>query len=229
MPAALRLEHGSAPGWSPGPAARQAGPADHGHRLVGRTAAGDQQAGDPLQMLQAHVDDDDRRTLRQGRPVELIRHLAVDVVPGQEGDGRVGGAVGDRNAGIGQAADAQPRRPARCGRERRPRPGPAASSPPRPNTKGSPPLRRSTRLPSRARATSGRRYRPAWARAARPACRRTPSARRDGRETRIFADQGVVDHHVRAAQALERGQGQQAGIAGTGASEPDPTGLQNGS
>ncbi len=43
-----------------------------------------------------------------------------------------------------------------------------------------------------------------------------------------LAHQGVVDHHVGLAQRVVGGQGQQARIAGPGADEPDPAGLEIG-
>ena len=79
---------------------------------------------------------------------------ATDAMAGDEGDGVGDVAMGHRDAGIGEPADAggdaghDPEGNARCGER-------CASSPPRPNTKGSPPLRRSTR--SRPRASSIRR------------------------------------------------------------------------
>ena len=57
-------------------------------------------------MLQRHIENQDRCAPRQGRPVETVRHLTGTVVPGDEGDGGIGFAVGGGNSGIGQAAEA---------------------------------------------------------------------------------------------------------------------------
>ena len=68
------------------------------------------------------------------------------VMPGDEGRGRCDVAMRQRDAGIGEAAE--PGGDAGHDAERDPRLGQAsASSPPRPNTQGSPPLRRSTAAP----------------------------------------------------------------------------------
>jgi len=85
-----------------------------------------------------------RRALGQRRPVDRIRTRRC-VMPVTKATAELQSAMGDRDAGVSQAAD-----PAlmpgtmRNGtlastRDR-------ASSPPRPKTKGSPPLRRSTAL-----------------------------------------------------------------------------------
>ena len=104
-------------------------------------------------MLHRHVHDDDRRAARDALPVDRRRREPALVVAGEERDGVVEVAMRDRNAGIGEPADA--RRNARHDAERDAASTSAsASSPPRPNTKGSPPFSRQTRFPARASATS---------------------------------------------------------------------------
>ena len=105
----------------------------------------------------------------------------------------------------------------------------AASSPPRANTKGSPPLSRSTRSPAlRQRHQTPRnvvlhRRRPAAALAGKF----EPRARvRERQHTRV--DQGVVDDHIGLGEAGQRVEGQQPGIARPGAGKPDMAGFQHG-
>ena len=118
----------------------------------GRRPRRHQRSGDLAGIFARHVEHQSRRALRQRRPVQL-RQFAVGAMAGDEGDGMVGVAMGDGNAGIGQ-----PPMPAvmpgtmRNGTSARA--SACASSPPRPKTKGSPPFSRSTRLPFFARSTS---------------------------------------------------------------------------
>ena len=102
-----------------------------------------------------------------------------------------------------------------------------ASSPPRPNMQGSPPLSRSTRL------FCARQF-------DQPPgdiglLRRRPAAALAGvfklrlrarKRQHALADQRVVHDDVGLGQAGERVERQQAGIAGAGAGQPDMTGLQ---
>ena len=98
----------------------------------------------------------------------------------------------------------------------------AASSQPRPNTKGSPPFSRSTRRPSAGALDQHLvdvalvRRRPAAALAGRRSARR-PRAR--AQHARI--DQRVVHDVVGRPQRMQRQHGEQARIAGAGARQPD--------
>ena len=44
----------------------------------------------------------------------------------------------------------------------------------------------------------------------------------------IGADEGVIDNHVGRLQGVQTGDGEEAGIAGTGAHQPDGTGRKLG-
>src|SRR3970040_1106290 len=89
----------------------------------------------------------------------------------------------------------------------------SASSPPRPKTKGSPPLRRTTRLPRRAGRTRGQ-----WVGALRGGALPHEETRRPGREReRLRRDESVVEHDVRLAQGLRRLQRQETRVSGSGA------------
>ena len=97
----------------------------------------------------------------------------------------------------------------------------SASSPPRPKTNGSPPLRRTTRLPRRAARTSSawivscRVERPAGALAHGEALR----ARRELQ--RLAADERVVEDEVRLGERARGAQRQQLGVARARADQRD--------
>ena len=103
------------------------------------------------------------------------------------------------------------------------------SSQPRPNTNGSPPFRRSTRRPARARSISTLvdvvlvRRRPAAALAGGD---QLGAVARQRQHARI--DQRVVDDLVRRRQRMQRQHGQQARIAGPGAGQPHFAGREVG-
>ncbi len=69
-------------------------------------AGGQQRRGDPGDVLHPHVDHQHLAAVRDRLPVQRRRRLAGLVVAGDEGDRLVHVAVGDRDAGIGQPADA---------------------------------------------------------------------------------------------------------------------------
>ena len=127
--------------------------ADDGDRLGRASPGGQQPLDDRLDMLEGHIDHQHRRAAGERFPIDRIRHQPAGVMAGDEGDGRIDLAMGDRDAGIGEPAD--PGTDARHDAEGMPAATRArASSPPRPKTKGSPPLRRNTRRPSRASSIS---------------------------------------------------------------------------
>ena len=107
---------------------RQRRVADHGQRVVAAAAGGDQLLRDRGEVLCRHVHDDHRSSGGDGGPVDRGRDAAGLVVAGEEDHRVVGVAVGDRDAGIGEAADARGDPRARCGTECRAR---RAPSPPR--------------------------------------------------------------------------------------------------
>ena len=63
-----------------------------------------QTLGDGVQLAERHVEDQHRRAVGDGLPVERIRYAARGIVAGEQGHRRVGGAVGHGDAGRGQAA-----------------------------------------------------------------------------------------------------------------------------
>ncbi len=103
-----------------------------------------------------------------------------------------------------------------------------ASSPPRPNTKGSPPLSRSTRWPARASATS-RSLISAWSRRrlAAALAGKLEARLRSGQRQDAWIDQRVVNHNVGLRQTGQRIERQQARIARPGAGEPDVAGFED--
>ena len=114
-----------------------------------RPSAGHEALRDPRQRADAHVEHERPREARQGGPVEAGLRLRGILVAGDERDGARGVAVGDGDACVGGSGD--PGGDARHHLERHPAsPSTSASSPPRPNTNGSPPFRRTTRRPARA-------------------------------------------------------------------------------
>ena len=100
----------------------------------------------------------------------------------------------------------------------------SSSSPPRPNTNGSPPFSRTTRRPARACATScslihagSRRRRPGT-------CRRRFSPHRAAPDRARLGYQPVVQDHVRVAERAQRLQGQKLRIAGARTHQRDMSG-----
>ena len=171
----------------------------------------------------AHVEDERAREGGERRPVERGLRLGGVLVAGDERDAAGQVAVGDGDAGVGGRGhaggdaghDLERRSPASRST--------SASSPPRPNTNGSPPLRRTTRRPAR-RVLDQQPVAspPAGTAGRRPACRR----RRAPRPSRAWAsavgrDQAVVEDHVGGRDQLDGAHGQQAGVAGPRADEVD--------
>ena len=101
------------------------------------------------EMLHRHIHDDDRRAARHALPVDRGRREAALVVAGQERHGLVDVAVRDRNAGIGEPADAR--------RDARARRGTGCPPPPAP----APPRRRARRRTGRRPSAGRRAFRPA--------------------------------------------------------------------
>ena len=104
----------------------------------------------------------------------------------------------------------------------------ALSSPPRPNTNGSPPLSRSTRRPARASSTSRRLMSACVAEGLPPRLPANSSrACRPASASTRAIDQRVVDDHLGLLQAGERVERQQPGIARPGARKPDMAGREH--
>ena len=80
-------------------------------------------------------------------PVERALVLRRVLVAGHEGHRRGRVAVGDGDAGVGGCGHARGHAGDHLERQRRPSRSASASSPPRPNTNGSPPFSRTTRRP----------------------------------------------------------------------------------
>ena len=125
-------------------------PLDNGSGRGRRAAVPHQCATDGRQRARGHKDDQCSVELSQRRPVYRTGFSFRIFVAGNEDGGRSCAAMGEGNARIGVAPEAADMpgtisklTPA-CFKCR-------ASSPPRPNTRGSPPLRRTTVSPSRAR------------------------------------------------------------------------------
>ena len=116
------LDHALGPG---------GGVADERHRCLRREPAPGQPLGDGLELAERHVEDQHRRAVRDGLPVERVRHAAGRVVAGQQRHRRVGGAMGHGDAGRRQAAGSggdarhEAKGDAGCGERQRLLPAPA--------------------------------------------------------------------------------------------------------
>ncbi len=187
----------------------------------------DQQVRDGAQMRERHVEDDDRRAFGDGRPVEIFGDRAARHVAGDEGDGVIDVAVGDRDAGIAEAAD--------------------AGGDARHQTEGDARIDQRQRLFAAAAEDEGVAALQAQHALAGP--RQFDEARRDVALLRArlaaalagilklrprpcelqngFVDQRVVDHDVGLLQRVERVERQQARIARPGADQPHPARLED--
>ena len=85
--------------------ARRGGIAQQRDRLVRITAGGHQGCGDRRQAPERHVQDDRARAAGERRPVDVARRAAAGAVAGDERDRRRQHAMGQRDAGVGEAAD----------------------------------------------------------------------------------------------------------------------------
>jgi hypothetical protein len=199
---------------------------DDGNRFAGEAPTGHQPLGDAFDMLQGHVEHDHRRALGKGRPIDRIGNFAGRIMAGDEGHRRVAVAMGDRNAGVSQAAD--PRRDARHDAE-----GNAvidqgqgflaatakderiAALQPQHTL----PFPRQLHQTQRDVGLLGRGLATALA-----------GIFEDGAGTgeveNGFVDQRVIDDDIRRAQRLDGEQSEEAGIARAGAGQPDPARFQ---
>ena len=180
-----------------------------------------------MEVAQGHEQHQHRRALGQGVPVDLFRHLAVNVVAGDEGHGFVDAARGQRNPGIGQ--------PAQPGRD-------SGNHPERHRGFGE-------RLGLLGAAAEDHRI--AALQPQHPLSQfglldhqgadvfllaRAPAAPladidlfgfRPGHGQSPPVDQRVVEHGVGATQGVEGVEGQQAGIARSGPGQPHPAGFEH--
>ena len=175
------------------------------------------------QVLDPHVEDERAGKARERLPVERRLGLLGVLVAGDEGDRGGVVAVGDRDPGVGGRRD--PGGDPGHDLERRPRrrASASASSPPRPNTNGSPPLSRTTLRPA-ARALDHQRLDLVLlASRRRPgACRRRRARRRRGRRRGRRAGIRRSWRITSAARdQLERARGHQPRVAGPGADQVD--------
>ena len=188
---------------------------------VGRPAGGDQLLGDPRQRADAHVEDERAGEARRARASRArVSGLSGSSWPVTKATALASVAVRDRDPGVGGRGDAR----GDAGHDLEGDAGLAqggASSPPRPNTNGSPPLSRTTRLPARACSTSRALVSSCGIAGRRPPCRRR-RARRPARACqRRGGDQAVVEDHVGRRDQLERAHGEQARVARARADEAD--------
>ena len=184
-----------------------------------------QRVGDPLEIVHHHVEHDRLRRCAQAAPSRMRRPRHA--WPAAKMTARL---TPRSVAGIDAAASAAS--PAVTpGMMRNGTPAAAsakASSPPRPNTNGSPPLSRSTRWP--ARASSTRRLRDVGLRRRRLAAALAGEFEprlRSGERQHALVDQRVVHDDVGLREAGERIERQQAGIARSGAGQPDMPRLEH--
>lgn len=199
---------------------------DEGSRAVGCTAGGDQPFDDVTDMFQSHVKDENLGTAGEGRPVELVGHIARQIMAGHEGHSGCRRAVGHGNAGIGEPAD---------------RGGHAGHDVER-DVGGDQRERFLTTTPEQERVAtlqaqdafalacqgdqaggnirlSGR-----WLATAFAGINQRRVCLGEGQNTVIH--QRVVDHHVGRLQGVQRAHRQQGRITRPGAHEPDPAGLE---
>ena len=181
-----------------------------------------------VEPAERHIEDDDGGPPAERRPVEGFGHRARHAMPGDEGDRRIDGAMGQGYPGIGEPAEAGA--DAGDDAERNPR-----------LDQGEPLLaaaaedeRIAALQPQHTPAIPGMADQPAGNIGL---FRRRPSAAfagvdklgagpREVEDARI--DQRVINHHVGLAQPVERVQRQQPRIAGARARQPHPAGLEVG-
>ncbi len=195
-----------------------------GGRFVGTPPCGDQPLGDLFKMGQRHIDDKDRHRSRQRGPVQRVGHGTVGIVAGNEGDRGIGVARGGRNAGIGQPADAgrdtgHDAKGHAIFHQRLGLLGAASEHEGIAALQAQHPLAFFGQIhqPARNVGLRGRGFAPALA-----------GMFEKGAVARHIENppvhQRVIDHDVGRAQSMQRQQGQQAGIAGAGADQPDMAG-----
>ena len=199
---------------------------DDRDRLAGRPAGGDQLRRNPLDVLHAHVDDDDLAAACDGGPVERLRGVAALVMAGHEGHGLIDVAVRYRNTGIGQTADA--RRDARNYADRDAMLnqclGFFAAAPEHERiatfqAQDAFALSRQINQPQRDIALLGR-----WLAAAFAGIDQLRFGLCPVQNPLI--DQRVINNHVRLPQRVQRMQCQKTRVAGACTAQPDPAGFQ---
>jgi hypothetical protein len=197
---------------------------DHGRRLVGGAAAGDQLLGDSRQLLDAHVEDERPGERGERGPVDRGLGLGRVLVAGDQRDGARAVAVRDRDARVGRGRDAgghaghDLERDAGGAQDERllaaaPEDERVAALEPHDELAGAAVLDQQP-----VDLVLGHR-RPAALLADVDQLGAGACAVERGR-----GDQAVVEDHVGLRDQLERAGGQQAGIAGTGADEVDAAG-----
>ena len=195
-------------------------------RAVGRTAGGDQPVDDLIDVFQRHIEDEDLGPVGEGRPIQIVWNLAGQIMPGHEGHGGRGRAVGHGNAGIGEAADrggyAGHDAERHVGRDKRE--GLFATAPEQERIAA---LQAQDAFSlacqgDQAGGDIGLLWR--WFAAAFTGIDQLGARRRERQN--LVADERVVDHDIRRLQGMQRAHGQQGRITRPGPHEPDPTGLE---